>query len=140
MITLNSTSIYIYGSHSITSNVHNLIHVTDDVIRFGNLNNISTYPFENRLVMLTSKLKKCNKPLEQIARRISEIKMVTDKEDPSKSTKPISRAYPILKDPIEESRISFATLIFEDDYRLSTKKIGDNNWCLVKTSGCKTIF
>lgn len=62
-----------YGAHSLTSNFHNLIHVVDDVQRFGNLNRMSTYPFENCLGKIKSKLKLRNKPLEQVARRMIEI-------------------------------------------------------------------
>lgn len=68
--------IHLYGEHSISSNVHNLIHVVDDVERFGNLSNISTYEFENHLGHIKSKLKLYNKPLEQIARRIIELSNV----------------------------------------------------------------
>lgn len=35
----------VYGLHFITSNVHNLIHIVDDVKRFGILPTISAYPF-----------------------------------------------------------------------------------------------
>lgn len=38
---------HIYGKDSISSNVHNLCHVVDDVLKFGPLPNISSYPFEN---------------------------------------------------------------------------------------------
>lgn len=42
----------IYGEESVSSNIHNLIHVVDDVRRFGNLNTISAYPFENSLRLI----------------------------------------------------------------------------------------
>lgn len=71
--------IYLYGEHSISSNFHNLIHVVDDVERFGNLNKISTYEFENSLGHIKSKLKLYNKPLEQIARRMIELANVQPK-------------------------------------------------------------
>lgn len=64
--------IIIYGRDSIVSNVHNLCHIVDDVERFGNLNNISTYEFENALGQLKLWLRRCDKPLEQISRRIIE--------------------------------------------------------------------
>lgn len=38
--------IQIYGIDDIGSNVHNLSHIVDDVNRFGNLSEISTYEFE----------------------------------------------------------------------------------------------
>lgn len=62
--------IELYGINSIGSNVHNLSHIVEDVKRFGNLTKINTYPFENALFGL--KLRTCNRPLEQISRRILE--------------------------------------------------------------------
>lgn len=122
--------IEIYGSHSISSNVHNLIHITDDVIRFGNLNNISTYSFENRLGMMKNKLKKCNKPLEQIARRINEIKDVIVKGN--RSTLLSSTQFLKLENPVASNQ-SFLTVIFKEDFRLSTKKFSVK-WFLAKTT------
>lgn len=68
------TYINIYGRHSISSNVHNLIHISEDMQRcdVGNLMEISTYKFENCLRLLSLKLKHTNLPLEQVARRIIE--------------------------------------------------------------------
>lgn len=61
--------IRLYGTHTITSNVHNLAHVTEDMIKhnIGNLSEISIYKYENCLRLIGLKLKNCNKPLEQIA-------------------------------------------------------------------------
>lgn len=44
--------IQIYGKDTISSNVHNLCHVVNDIRRFGNLTSISAYPFENMLYFL----------------------------------------------------------------------------------------
>lgn len=62
----------IHGEISITMNIHNTSHVVDDVETFGPLDTISAYPFENALHHLKLKLKQCNYPLQQIARRILE--------------------------------------------------------------------
>lgn len=64
----------IYGRHNIGSNIHNLIHIVDDMENCGvkNLMEISTYKFENTLRMLGLKLKHSNKPLEQIVCRTIE--------------------------------------------------------------------
>lgn len=69
----------LYGIHEIGSNVHNLCHITEDVSRFGNLSEISTYEFENLLGQMKNWLKRCDKPLEQISRRITE-KFLIDKQ------------------------------------------------------------
>lgn len=62
----------IYGACKISSNVHNLCHVVDDVERFGSLPTISTYTFENQLHLIKLNIKQCNKPLQQVARRLIE--------------------------------------------------------------------
>lgn len=70
--------INIYGIHSIGSNIHNLSHVFDDIQQFGSLINISTYPFENRLQFLKSRLKQPKLPLQQITRRLAELSLDYD--------------------------------------------------------------
>lgn len=61
------------GLDSITSNIHNLSHVVDDIETFGDLTSINAYEFENALHHMKILLKQCNKPLEQLARRLHEI-------------------------------------------------------------------
>lgn len=56
----------------ITSNVHNLSHLVDEVKRFGTLHNFNAYPFENKLQIIKHMLRQGNKPLAQVARRLHE--------------------------------------------------------------------
>lgn len=63
----------IYGEDFITSNVHNLTHVVDDVKYFGILSSISTYPFETMLYQIKTLVRTGNKPLIQVAKRIMEL-------------------------------------------------------------------
>ncbi|XP_054259814.1 uncharacterized protein LOC128984508 [Macrosteles quadrilineatus] len=44
----------LYGNHLISHNIHGLLHIADDVITFGALDNCSAFPFEN--VKLTLKV------------------------------------------------------------------------------------
>ncbi|GAB0086309.1 uncharacterized protein DMENIID0001_003440 [Sergentomyia squamirostris] len=62
----------IYGQDSINSNLHNLIHVMDDVKHLGPLPEISTYPFENRLSYIKKMVHTGNLPLAQLSRRLIE--------------------------------------------------------------------
>lgn len=62
----------IYGLDSVTSNIHNLSHVVDDVEYLGDLSTISAYKFENSLHLIKLLLKQCNRPLEQLVRRLNE--------------------------------------------------------------------
>lgn len=63
----------IYGPQYMTSNFHNLAHIVDDVVKFGVLHSISSYPFENLLGYIKRLMRHGTKPLSQIARRISEL-------------------------------------------------------------------
>lgn len=62
-----------YGEDYISSNVHNLLHVVDEVRRFGELSSFSTYPFESRLYEIKNLLRNGNRPLAQVAKRITEM-------------------------------------------------------------------
>lgn len=103
--------INIYGIDSITSNVHNLSHVVDDVEMFGDLSTISAYEFENCLHLMKLLLKQCNKPLEQLARRLDEISQ-TNLINPNEIDKIVP--FPIVKDQF---------ICFESQFQLAYKKI-----------------
>lgn len=123
--------IEIYGVHSISSNVHNLCHVTDDVRRCGSLGSISTYPFENRLRDIKLNIKTCNKPLEQISRRIGEIEL-TNKAPHTLRLKELQNAmYPKLKHRISGTNTAYEKIIFNPNFCLSGRKSSDN-WFLNK--------
>jgi len=59
----------IYGKHLISHNVHGLLHIADDYINYGSLDNISTFPFENFMKSLKKMIRKSDKPLQQIIKR-----------------------------------------------------------------------
>lgn len=63
----------IYGEAYITSNVHNLVHLVDEVMRYGELQSFSAYPFESMLGTIKKMLRNGNNPLAQVARRIIEM-------------------------------------------------------------------
>uniref|UniRef100_A0A182I5E5 Uncharacterized protein n=1 Tax=Anopheles arabiensis TaxID=7173 RepID=A0A182I5E5_ANOAR len=62
----------IYGEHRITSNVHNLLHVFEDVNKFGPLPKFSSYRYEAKLQDVGKTLRNGHKVLVQTANRISE--------------------------------------------------------------------
>ncbi|KAI9557239.1 hypothetical protein GHT06_017062 [Daphnia sinensis] len=62
----------IYAEWFISYNVHCLIHLPDDVMRFGYLDNFSTFPFENNMKKIKSMIRKHERVLSQIVRRIAE--------------------------------------------------------------------
>jgi len=63
----------IYGRQHISYNVHGLLHLPDDYINFGPLDNASAFPFENYMKELKSKVRKHEKPLEQLVNRYEEM-------------------------------------------------------------------
>lgn len=66
------TFIKLYGKHNVSHNVHNLIHLVNDVRQYGPLDNFSAFKFENYLQTLKKMLRKSDKPLQQIIRRCIE--------------------------------------------------------------------
>lgn len=65
-------AITIYGQDFCIYNTHSLIHLANEAEKFGNLNNISCFPFENHLQIIKNMLRKPNMPLQQVVRRILE--------------------------------------------------------------------
>lgn len=122
----------LYGSNSITSNVHNLCHVVDNVNRFGNLNTISTYPFENAARQIKLKLKQCNKSLEQVSRRIREQSLLQNQSADRKNSKERF----IFKFPIEapgnSNVIQYKYICINKSVIISNRKKGDK-WFLTKS-------
>lgn len=66
----------IYGKDYVTSNIHNLSHLVDEVKIFGILQSYNAYEFENKLQHLKRMVRHGKKPLRQIARRIIERDLV----------------------------------------------------------------
>jgi len=62
----------LYGKSHLVYNVHCLLHLADDVARYGCLANFSAYPFENKLKEIKRLVRKPNLPLQQIAFRLAE--------------------------------------------------------------------
>jgi len=63
----------IYGPQFMSHNFHNLLHLSDDARKYGNLNSFSNFSSENYLQKIKKMLRKHNDILPQIVRRLSEI-------------------------------------------------------------------
>lgn len=63
----------IYGIKYISHNIHNLLHLTSDVKKFGSLDIFSAFQFESYICGLKKLVRKGDKPLEQIAKRLHEL-------------------------------------------------------------------
>lgn len=62
----------LYGNDQLVYNVHGLTHLAQDAKHFGNLDVISSFPYENYLQKLKGFVRKPSNPLAQIIRRLSE--------------------------------------------------------------------
>ncbi|KAF4524202.1 hypothetical protein B566_EDAN013321, partial [Ephemera danica] len=77
----------IYGRANMTSNLNGLLHLCDDVERFGPLENYSAFRYENFLQILKKLLRKSMQPLQQIYKRLFEMKNCFQrKEIPKKNS------------------------------------------------------
>lgn len=62
----------IYGKEYMSYNVHNLLHLSNDVQSFGSLDNFSCFKYENHMQKIKNKLHNSGAPLEQFLNRIFE--------------------------------------------------------------------
>lgn len=82
----------LYGKGIYVYNVHSLVHLAQDVRKFGSLDSFSAFPFENFLGQMKKLLRSPSLPLQQIVRRISELQ-------PASSTRPAPQVSCALKGP-----------------------------------------
>lgn len=64
----------LYGVHNATYNTHGLLHLADDALQWGALDEFSAFIFENYLQYIKKLIRNNNKPLEQLSNRIYEIR------------------------------------------------------------------
>lgn len=63
----------LYGKEQLSFNVHCLLHLPGGVAQFGTLDSFSAYKFENYMQYLKRLIRKPNKILQQLHRRLKEI-------------------------------------------------------------------
>lgn len=120
-----------YGPESIVSNIHNIIHIMDDVDHLGPLTEISTYPFENYLRGIKLRTQASKMPLQQITRRIIELSI--DSENGLLNSKYVPSGQkiwmPELKYELIESNSvlqKFRFIRITPNTFISTRKVGDS--------------
>lgn len=127
----------VYGESEVVSNIHNICHIADDVEHFGNLNGISTYPFESFLHTLKLYTKPSNNPLEQISRRL--IEQTLDRKDSQQVNFTIKKYenaswVPELKYGFRatQNELVYKFIRVKPNVFFSIKKLGDK-WFITKT-------
>jgi hypothetical protein len=63
-----------YGRDMLVYNVHNIVHLSSDALKFGPLDSYSAFPFESFLGRIKKMIRNPLFPLQQIIRRLSERK------------------------------------------------------------------
>ncbi|XP_068993734.1 uncharacterized protein [Neodiprion pinetum] len=66
----------IYGQNFVVYNVHSLLHVIDDVERFGPLEEYSCFVYENHLGHLKRLIRSKRLPLQQLSNRLEELSSI----------------------------------------------------------------
>lgn len=133
----------IYGQNSVVSNVHNVVHIADDVERFGPLTEFSTYPFENFLRLLKLNTQPSKTPLEQITRRLAELSFDTKNGPLNFHTMHLERRtwQPELKYEFKsENWIAFKYIRVTPNVFLSNRKKGDSYFLTWKNQIVKMKF
>jgi hypothetical protein len=75
-------SIKVYGIEFLVYNVHNLVHIHEDALNFGNLDKISAFPFENFMQKIKGWTHSSKFRLEQVSKRIFENQILHDEQTP----------------------------------------------------------
>lgn len=83
----------IYGAHFLVYNVHMMLHVADDALRFGSLDKCSGFPFENYLHKMKRLVRSGKNPLVQLVNRLNE-HTYTEVEKVASEKLPISHKTP----------------------------------------------
>ncbi|KAF5281928.1 hypothetical protein FQR65_LT14454 [Abscondita terminalis] len=70
----------IYGEAYVSHNVHNLVHLAEDVKQFGSLDSFSAFQFENHMSQIKKNIRKADRPLQQLIKRHAEQNIKFDKD------------------------------------------------------------
>lgn len=82
-----STCPILYGNQLNTFSVHSLIHLPNDVLNHGSLDEFSAFLFENKFQKIKNLIRKSGKPLQQFLNRLEEIQLAHFEGDANKSLK-----------------------------------------------------
>lgn len=92
----------LYGCEYVKSNMHNLIHVAEEVRKFGTFKIFSTYKFENKFQSIKKLVRSGNYQLKQVANRLFECESALSHETVDNSDEKAASPcrFPLLIGPI----------------------------------------
>lgn len=128
----------IYGSHHVSHNVHGLLHLTDDVKNYGTLDMFSTFKFENYMQQIKKLLRKNEKPLQQIAKRVQEYECIRETIDDNYEKNTQDNDQYILKNKhhngpiVEKSSNQQYSILLYNKFKLNIYKKADQ-YCSLKS-------
>ena len=67
----------VYPDCNVTYNIHTLMHISKDAVKFGPLDSFSAFKFENLLGILKRRIRSGKNPLSQICNRICEMNSIS---------------------------------------------------------------
>lgn len=108
----------IYGNKIVTHNIHSLLHLPKDVQKYGSFERFSAFSFENYICSLKKLIRKDDKPLQQIARRLTEYESVRDIK------------YKYIKNKIKVEKLHY------NRFLPNTRKY-DSQFTILKTDSCR---
>ena len=115
----------LYGQDMLTYNVHGLVHLAEEVTRYGALNNILCFPFEDYLGQLKRLVHSPTLPLQQVIRRISERPDTTEGNDSNVQMRKLKRRHTSGPLPGNLQVTSEFLELHLDDFVVKTS-LGDN--------------
>lgn len=110
---------------SVTSNVHNLIHVSQECARFGSLPSFSAYPFENQLFTIRKLIRSGRQPLAQVVNRLAEMMYANEYNSQVSITK-----YPQSCNAMKHDSTKYLCIKICDGFTLTSSNA--NKWFLTK--------
>lgn len=122
----------LYGTDFVTSNIHNLCHIADEVEHFGPLPSFSAYPFENYMHALKKLVQTGPNPLAQVAARITEA-VIADSSKTTKFSPLQNQSNAFVQYQRSKMKISFPNFTLTSDF--SDKWFLTKQFDIVEVSG-----
>lgn len=123
--------IHFYGPSSVTMNIHNLIHISDDINNMGtSISQFSAFDFENSLGFIKSIVKSPNNPISQIQRKLHVFNTNSSNNIPLVYPLNKSNKYSLGK-PLQTSELR-VVFSFVNIYGFRITSLHPNNVCLLQ--------